>query len=291
MEFNQKRIAVRIARTQVGASSFLSHLLLRSAFRTTTDTQKAKLKRLGMIILSLTFFHYLPYLVVCSYMAWEGFFSYDIFANGSGINAFYGWGEIVVLTTTFIFFGFIPLWIYYSENKVRIWSSLKTQYDTCVIAVCVLGMNAMALYSIAVQIDKMPSDQLRDLIALVVVSAIAANHLGRTFFSSAHAAFRSLLMLIGTIAICATLLPGAFGIPYTLALELFGAGGRIPVSIVMKDKAVVVSGELVLAAPENLYVSHRCSTGTIGCTEQIQQIGRDRIDSFTVSHRKIFGHN
>jgi len=94
MSYIKNKAKLKSIFLQVRSANWTLRAYGRAIERSFTKRQKGGFARFGAILLSLLFFHFFPFVVVSSYMSWEGFFSYDMFRDGvSGVTAFYWWTE------------------------------------------------------------------------------------------------------------------------------------------------------------------------------------------------------
>lgn len=244
-----------------------------------------KLARIVAVLLSLVFFHFFPFLVVTSYMSWEGFFSYDMFKDGaSGITAFYWWTEVVMLVAAIYFCGFFGYLLHLRLRQRAKWSLMKN--DERWILPMLAIVNIVFIYLIASRDLSSQTIQGFEKWHLLLTGGVAfwmAIHLAVLVSGSGRNALYSLLAGILLLVGFSVIAPPMLAFPYSLTLQFFGNGGGLPVTYRTEAMPQSATGRLVLASPDHLYVSQTPRRG-------MSIVNRSDLVEFEVQNLSGFGH-
>lgn len=230
--------------------------------------------RVSATLLSLVFFHYFPALVATSYMSWNGFFSYDLFATGtSGVSAFYWWSEIILLTAALYLTGslyFIATRLIKKSLNAAEWCSLGILILINIISAGGIFYPDWPLYS------TFPRSAV---VGIYIIAGWAMIHVGVLVNGKGIHALISIGF--GAILLCtvAILSPGSLALPYSLSLQYFGNGGEVNISLTASNTEI--KGKLLLASPENFYIQKG---------NKLVIVGRDAVTGTTIENLGGFGH-
>lgn len=280
MSYNQNKIKFKKIIAQANSANWLLRAYGRAISRTLTQRQRGGIARLGVISLTLVFFHFFPSIAIASYMSWEGFFSYDMFKEGaSGITAFYWWAELFIIITAIYFVGFL-YFIVEAKSKKNVWLPNPIWPFSIMVLINVIVFISLLLKSP----EKFGEGFTRcHLFGIYLIASWAAIHVGIVLNSSAKAALCSLGLGVLILIPTAMLNPGTLALPYSLSLQFFGNGGGLPVSIKLAKPDATIEGKLVLASPEYIYLYPRGK-------KSLLVISRREVDYFSVNNLSGFGH-
>jgi hypothetical protein len=244
-----------------------------------------KLARIVALLLSLAFFHAFPFLVVTSYMSWEGFFSYDMFKEGaSGIKAFYWWTEIVMIVGAIYFCGFFGYLLHLWLARRLKWSRIAGGERFALIVLALVNLLFFFLiWSRDLSNQTLQGFSKADLLLTGLIALWIAIHLGVLASDRGRAALYSLLVGILLLVGVSVVWPAALAFPYTLTLQFFGTGGGLPVTYRTEAMPKSATGRLVLASPDHLYVSQTTRRG-------MSIVNRSDLVEFEVQNLSGFGH-
>jgi hypothetical protein len=236
---------------------------------------KDRVYRIFATLLSILFFYFFPTIAATSYMTWHGFYSYDLFNTGAtGISAFYWWAEIITLVSAIYFTGVFYFIGKYSHSKEKI-----NQQDK-ILFFLILAINIfLGIFLFILTKNRSDEFSIINLIGTYIISIWSMIHVSIIIHSRGKHAFYSILTGIFILSTTAIISPGSLAMPYSLSLQYFGNGGRVPISLKVSDHPV--EGELILASPENYYIQIK---------NKLTIIKRDDSSEVYINNLFGFGH-
>ena len=279
MSYTYNKATLLAARNKIKSANWLLRASGREVSRSLTSRQRNGFSRLVATVLSLIFFHLFPYLMIAAYMSWEGFFSYDMFAEGvSGLTAFYWWAEIFVVIASVYMLGALHFPVAYVLGKLRKAPHRSGEFWF------VGSFNVLIILGLVFSGFGPPKGfSLNHIAWLYGVAAWIVIHLTILAYGTGRSALASLVF--GSVGLCtlAAVHPGTLALPYTMSLQYFGNGGGLKARAVLNKDGSVLEGSLVLATPQHLYLY---PTGTTSLTA----IPRRDVSLLTVANLTGFGH-
>jgi hypothetical protein len=282
----RRRAELRLAAANAKNFRLRAEIVRRGIRRALIPSDKARLARLVVTLISVAFFHAFPFLVMTSYMSWEGFFSYDMFKDGtSAITAFYWWTEAVVIVAAVYLCGSAGFFVHLRLRERLAWSRMDGVERVTAVGLIVTNLSLVAVLAML----DLTNPTLRgftklDMLWTGVVAFWVTVHIAVLVSGKAQVAFGSLVFagipLLISLSIFA---PGALAFPYNLTLQFFGTGGGLPMSYRTVHMPKPAEGRLVLAAPENIYFY---PTGQAG----LSIVRRSDLLEFKVQNLSGFGH-
>lgn len=280
MSYSKIKYLIRRADQQARSANGIFRAYYRAAHRSITPRQRIGSSRIIAILLSLTFFHFFPILVLTSYMSWSGFFSYDMFSDGiSGATAFYWWMEAILIVATFYLTGSL-YFITESKLKKGKFLPLKSIYFWISLVVNFLMCFLIFFSNWEKRYDGFEKEQL---CYTLLICAWISFHIAIVVNGSGKLAMRSLLGGILLLTTISFIQPGALAFPYSLSLQYFGNGGGILVSVKLPKADQSIHGRLVLQSPEHVYFYEDGHTS-------ISVIANKDIELISIENLSGFGH-
>lgn len=238
---------------------------------------ESKIYRLAAIALSFVFFATFPALVLCSYMSWQGFFSFDMFRDGaSGTHAFYWWTEIAVVWASMWIAGSLAMF-----TRVLTGTERLSRRDAALGVILNAAVTGSGIWFIRTY--KVGNPENIELLLFWLTSAWISVHVAMLTNGSGRQILRSLLVGIFGLTTISVAFPGTYAIPYSLVLQLFGNGGGLPVSAKLLRSSTEIQGSLLLASPDHIYVYSDQQRNLI-------IVRRSEIESLRIKNRLGFGH-
>lgn len=279
MSYTQNKATLKRLFQQARSANWLIRAYGRAIVRSLTKRQRGGAVRLEALLLSLIFFHFFPFLVITSFMSWEGFFSYDMFTEGiSGVTAFYWWAQVFLIVGSAHIAGSVYFIV---ESKFKNGSWLPVRSFLFWIS---LGVNVLFLWLILTP-DKIVGGQFtRDhMVWCCLIAAWVMIHVAILFHASAKAALVSLAIGSVVLTTLAMIQPGALALPYSLSLQYFGNGGGVPTTVKLAKHDVTVQGKLMLASPNHIYLYHDGQQSMV-------VIARRDVEQLFIKNLAGFGH-
>lgn len=232
--------------------------------------------RMLSIVASSIYFANIPILLFLIYMHQHGIFSYDFYERGLfGLHVFFAFIVLSILVFAVAFWAFLlPVVRKMARSEPMGWKQLSL-----LLVISLLFWMLIILFMIAGVISGW-----QRVVYVLLLSLLVAIQVGMIISASASAQFYSLaIIMLLSLALTVHLHVAASEL-VGKALAAFGAGGGICTEVSDTRQTYSVVGELVLAAPEYIYVKELDSNGitTIRVdSSTTYRVIRDRCDSAT----------